>query len=260
MVKSAAEIATALRDIAKRLETTSDAPSIDAQYLVARVLGKDVTWVLTNIDAALTDPQIARLDTLVAERKTGKPLAYILGWAEFYGRRFFVNENVLVPRPETETLIEQAIKYIKDHAKNSANFTITDIGTGSGIIAITLALELPNLNTIVATDISSKALEIAKQNAAQHGVVNRIEFLQGDMLKPLQNRHIDLIVSNPPYVPTQEIDEAGSILETRGLLFEPRIALDGGPDGQDFVDQVKNSGIPAFIETINGEVLVENMD
>ena len=218
-------------------------------------------------------------------RKTGMPLAYILGEVDFFGRTFIVTPDVLIPRPDTEALIEKALEYIIRHAGLRPGIheeiTIADICTGSGIIVITLALELEKLMQLkaneaksyrfIATDISPAAIAIAKQNAQNHGVADTIEFIEGDMLDPFdfaqgKPHKIDLIVSNPPYIQTSELDAIYSPQQPYlphfnakrwnvGLLFEPRIALDGGPDGQKFVNQIKTSGIPAIIETTGGAII-----
>lgn len=231
------------------LAEVSDAPELDARWLAERV----------ESDEAL-------FWELVEERKTGKPLAYILGEWEFFGRRFFVNEDVLVPRPETEVLVEKALEYID---KSAGINTIADIGTGSGCVAITLALELqkpapaPSLVRegyhIHATDISEKALAVAKKNAKRHGVLDQIDFRHESIEETLKRKDIDFIVSNPPYVPTDELAQAGCARDTRGLLFEPKIALDGGADGRKFIKKIEDSGIPAICETINGDLTFFNI-
>ncbi len=255
----------------------SDEPRIDAERLLLHVLKQtESAWLYAHPDHTLTQSEAQGFKDLVAERATGKPLAYILGEWEFYGRPFYVTPDVLIPRPETEHLIEAALSHLtlslSSLEERDYPFTIVDIGTGSGCIAITLALELsrrgrdslssseereakPGEVKIFATDISPAALAVAKRNAQRHGVLNKIEFLEGDMLKPLKGRQIDLIVSNPPYIPTAEVSKARSTLETRGLKFEPRAALDGGPDGHIFVNQIKNAGIPALVETTGGHIV-----
>jgi release factor glutamine methyltransferase len=244
----------------------SDAPDIDAERLVLHSLGqRESAWLYAHSGDKLTAEQQTHLEALIARRATGEPLAYILGEWEFYGRPFLVTPDVLVPRPETEKLVEAALEYIRAHNKP---LTVADVGTGSGIIAITLACELAQFKIqnskfkILATDISPAALIIAKKNAERHGVADRIEFVEGDMLAPLEGRQVDLIVSNPPYIPTQEVEShfapkmgaSRDKLEARGLKFEPRIALDGGPDGQTFVEQIKAAGIPALVEVTGGRI------
>lgn len=270
---------------AQKLNDVSDAPALDAERLLLHVLGEAESSVLyAHGEKELSAQQAERLEALIARRATGEPLAYILGEWEFYGRPFFVTPDVLIPRPETENLVEAALSYLSRSSPKLGEgplpFVIADIGTGSGCVAITLVLELsthyslPTTNWhIIATDISPAALAVAQKNAERHGVVDSIEFIQEDMLAfldtPTPSRSpsdrgrkakIDLIVSNPPYIPTAELDSPAprgvqGKLETAGLKFEPRIALDGGIDGQKFVEQIKNAGIPALVETTDGVIV-----
>lgn len=252
-----------------QLSFSSDEPRVDAERLALHILNQsESAWLYAHGDYVLTNEQRLLMEKLVAERISGKPLAYILGEWDFYGRPFIVTTDVLIPRPKTEELISAALKYINIWQQNSDHLlTIADIGTGCGCIAVTLALEL-RINKpesiIVATDLSLAALAVARRNAERHGVLDSIDFRCGDMLAPLAGRRIDLIVSNPPYVPSQELAEltaasngraARNKTETRGLDFEPRLALDGGPDGQQYVEQIKNAGVPALVEITNGQII-----
>ena len=248
--------------IAASLRAISDAPDLDADRILLHVLNKqDASYLIAHSNEIISEQNLQTILDMVEKRKTGMPLAYILGHADFYGRTFLVTSDVLVPRPDTELLIDRALEYVKNNFSDKKEITIADICTGSGIIAITLALELPDTR-LIATDISSAALEIAQQNAEKHDVADRIEFLQGDMLSPTSNKHIDLIVSNPPYLPAEALAKAGRAVETTGLLFEPRIALDGGEDGLKFVNQIiefsQENNIPAIIETVGGEIITAN--
>lgn len=257
-------IHSAIRLAQTQLSPASDAPQLDSERLLLHVLNQSETaWLYTHPEQPLTLPQQQRFGQLVARRAAGQPLAHILGEWEFYGRPFYVTPDVLIPRPVTEGLVDAALRYIKLwEQKNNQPPTIADVGTGSGCIAVTLCLETGN--QIIATDISLAALAVAKKNAERHGVAAKIAFLQGDMLKPLQNRKVDLIVSNPPYIPSQELNRSRFALrsgatrgksEAFGLRFEPRFALDGGPDGQRFVNQIKSAGIPALVETTGGQII-----
>lgn len=256
---------------ARALRTYSDAPNLDADRIVLHVLGRrDPSYLIAHATNALSQTQKQEIMRMANQRKTGMPLAYVVGEADFYGRTFMVTPDVLVPRPDTETLIETALDFIHKNFLDKQEIMIADIGTGSGCIAITLALELSSRLSVVhckfvATDISAAALATAKQNAKNHGVLEKIEFIQGDMLDAIKNRYVDLIVSNPPYIPTAELDAIYCAPKpylphskdnpwNNGLIFEPRIALDGGIDGQTFVDQIKASKIPAIIETTGGIV------
>jgi release factor glutamine methyltransferase len=174
-----------------------------------------------------------QLYRLVRRRLSHEPSAYITGQREFYGLDFQVNRDVLIPRPETETLVETALELAAQQGPKGVGseqaMRIGDIGTGSGAVAIALAVHLPSAH-IFATDISPAALEVARDNAAHHGVEQRIEFLQGDLLEPLQTT-VHLLVANLPYVRTDEWRELPPELR----LHEPRLALDGGVDGLDLI-------------------------
>ncbi len=160
---------------------------------------------------------------LIRHRLNGEPTAYITGHCEFYGIDFYVDSSVLIPRPESELLVEKALTL----AQNHAIATIAEIGTGCGAIAISLALNLPKVK-IYATDISTPALKVALFNCQKHGLVNRVCLLQGDMLDPLP-KPVNLIVANLPYVKEAEIDTGN---------FEPLLALNGGSDGLDHLRQL----------------------
>ncbi|PIT98330.1 MAG: hypothetical protein COT71_01305 [Candidatus Andersenbacteria bacterium CG10_big_fil_rev_8_21_14_0_10_54_11] len=247
----------ALREARSVLRFDSDAPSLDAERLVLHAMGRrEPSWLAAHGDEQLPDAAAAHLASLVRRRQTGEPLAYILNEWEFYGRRFFIDEQVLVPRPDTEMLVERALEYVLRQARP---LIIADIGTGSGCVVITLALELAtviSLPAFIATDISPATLSVAKRNAKKFRVLDKIEFIQSNMLDFLKGRKtmVDLIVSNPPYVTSQELAQAGQTPDTIGLTFEPKVALDGGSDGQNFIRQIAVSGIPAFVEVTGGRV------
>jgi release factor glutamine methyltransferase len=209
----------------------------DAQVLLAHVLGISRPQLIANLNTPLELIQIDSATQAFAQLQAGIPLPYILGHWEFFGFDFEVNEHVLIPRPETELLVEKAISYLKS---NPDKRNVIDVGTGSGIIAISIAKHIPDAK-ILATDISPKALEIAKRNAIKNNVENQIEFAECDLL--LDRRpgtidrdfpstvhrlsSIDLICANLPYIPTQTLHE----LKIYGK--EPTLALDGGEDGLD---------------------------
>jgi len=250
-------IEEALRMGRQRLAIISDSPAIDADRLLLKTLGRDETsWLIAHGDEELGLEDTLRYKHLLARREAGEPLAYVLGQWDFYGRTFEVSADVLVPRPATENLIHESL-LLSDamSATLERKVVLADIGTGSGCIAITLLLESPHIDHIYATDLSEEALAVARINAERHNVLDRITFLNGDMLDPIIEKHIDLVVSNPPYVPTEELSRERTI-ETRGLDFEPRMALDGGANGLKFVDQIKEHHFPAIVETLGGEIEV----
>jgi release factor glutamine methyltransferase len=202
---------------------------VDAHVLVAHVLDVNRAWIAANPMHVLTETQDARIDTLVAQRSLGHPVAYLLGAREFYGRDFAVCPDVLIPRPETETLVEAALDFLR-HCRESGNPSVLDLGTGSGAIAVTLACERPQL-AIVATDASAAALDVARANARAHGCADRIRFARGSWYEAVPRLAFDLIVANPPYV------AAGDAHLAEGdLRFEPASALtDGSADGLDSI-------------------------
>lgn len=242
------------------LNQSSDAPALDVERLLLNTFQQhDASWLITHDQEELSQTQEKKYIIYVKERASGKPLAYILGTWEFYGREFTISPEVLVPRPDTEHLITRALLIIaRLSTQKKRTLIIADIGTGSGCIAVTLALESPDIKTIFATDISPTALAVAKKNAEAYKVTEKIQFLQGNMLEPIKHQDIDLIVSNPPYVPTDELQRRPTSA-TIGLMYEPKIALDGGPDGLLFIKQIQDSGIPAIIETVGGNILSLNL-
>jgi len=195
--------------------------SLEGEILLRQALGIDRVRLYANLNSELSAEQENDFWHLVQRRLSGEPTAYIAGHREFYGLDFFVDRRVLIPRPETELMVEEAIRLAQTH--NIA--TVADIGTGCGAIAISLAVNLPRIK-IYASDVSAGALEVARMNCEKHGVAGRIRLLRGDMLAPLAEP-VDLILANLPYVTEQEVS-------TSALAdFEPRLALDGGSDGLD---------------------------
>lgn len=242
----------------------SDAPALDAAYLLLHALNKQETsWLHAHGTALLSGAVAEHYEQLLRKRRRGIPLAYILGSQEFYGRRFLVTPDVLIPRPTTEDLVARALVHINQlHAEFKRPLVVADIGTGSGCIAVTLALETSPevVARVFATDISAAALVVARTNARRYDVESRLTFLRGDLLQPLRTLSVDCIVSNPPYVPTAALAHALSALTpaTRGLQFEPRQALDGGTDGQTFTRQLRAKKIPLLLEETGGRVRAYN--
>ncbi len=194
-------------------------PSLESELLIRHVLNIDDVRLYLQLECELIPEEEKEFWHLIERRFKREPTAYIVGHREFYGFDFCVDPNVLIPRPESELLVEKALKLAQKHVL----VTIAEVGTGSGAIAISLALNLPQAK-IYATDISAAALKVALLNCHKHGVVNRVSLLFGDMLAPLPEP-VDLIVANLPYVRTAEL------LQISALTFEPSLALNGGPDG-----------------------------
>jgi release factor glutamine methyltransferase len=201
----------------------------DAELLMLHVLGKDKAWLLAHPHEILTAGETVRYYALVDRRLAGEPIQYIIGETEFYGLPFQVNHDVLIPRPETEHLVEKVIELAGGfHRSLIPQPRIVDVGTGSGAIAVTLAAKLAYAE-ITAIDLSAPALAVARRNAKSNGVAGKIRFLQGDLLAPVAEERFEIVVSNPPYVPQGDRD--GLAVEVRD--FEPRLALFAGDTGLD---------------------------
>lgn len=198
-----------------------DAP-IEAEALMRHILQYDRARYFASLNDPLDGGQQARLDHLIRRRVQGEPLAYITGRREFYALDFIVNPDTLIPRQETELLVDKTLEWARRQRRTA--LTIADVGTGSGAIAVALVHALPDAK-IYATDISAAALEVAAQNCHKHGVTDRVALMRGDLLTPLP-RKMDAIVSNPPYIAT-----ALMLCLQREVRREPRIALHGGADG-----------------------------
>ena len=213
-----------LQSASAQLDPISESAALDAQVLLAHFLKKSRSWIHAHNEEPIEENLETALNETLSQLSNGTPLPYLLGHWEFYGLDFIVTPDVLIPRPETELLVETALDWLNTHPQRRR---ATDIGTGSGCIAITLAKHCPDL-TLTALDISPAALEIAAQNAAANVVQEQITFMQGNLTQPLDDQY-DLICSNPPYIPSYKLS---------GLAVakhEPALALDGGPEGLDAI-------------------------
>jgi release factor glutamine methyltransferase len=216
---------------------------LDAEALLLHVFrhihpDRNRAWLMAHQnDPASSDTRI-HFEVLVKRRLSGEPIQYILGETEFYGLPFRVNPAVLIPRPETELLVEEALK----RAAQFAHPRVVDVGTGSGCISIALAAHLPNA-AIATIDISSEALDLALQNAELNEAVDRVRFLQGDLLAPVAGEQFELIVSNPPYVPTT--DRSSLSVEVRD--HEPAMGLFAGDDGLDIYRRLIPTAYEALV-------------
>jgi release factor glutamine methyltransferase len=217
-------IAEALRETGRRLEAVGGSGRLDAALLLEYVTDEPRENFITDDARALAPDEQLALALVVERRLAGTPIAYITGEAGFYGRTFGVDERVLVPRPETEHVVEALIAALRASGKTRGN--VADVGTGSGAIAISLAAELPDA-WIFGTDISHGAIDVARRNAARNNVFQSCTFLHGDLAAPLGRfAPFDGLAANLPYVPTAAIPQAPD-----PVAFEPSLALDGGPDG-----------------------------
>jgi release factor glutamine methyltransferase len=207
----------------------SDSPRLDTQLFLSHVCGLDKVQLYVQFERPLVAEELATLKELIRRRSDGEPVAYILGERDFYGRTFEVSPDVLIPRPETEHLVDLALTWLRTHAIEAPK--LVDVGTGSGAIAVSLAAELPTA-IVVATDISPGALEVAARNAEKHGVREQVKFTRGDLLEPLKTAGaVDAVISNPPYLDDELMASAARDV----VEFEPRLALHGGPDGLDIL-------------------------
>jgi release factor glutamine methyltransferase len=223
-------IKTLLQNATQQLAITSDSPRLDAEILLSHVTGKSRTWFMTWPEAELDATAITRFRELLQQRLGGIPVAYLTGTREFWSRDFLVTSSTLIPRPETELLIEITLQLAA--AYPARPLRIADLGTGSGAIAVTLALELP-YTEVYAVDFSAAALAVAQQNAERLGARN-VEFLHGDWLEPLAHEApFDFIVSNPPYIAAADIH-----LSQGDVRFEPQNALVSGTDGLDAIRRI----------------------
>ena len=215
-------IDTALAEAVSQLEKSSDSPRLDAELLLMQALDVTRSYLIAHPEDTLDDHSAARFHTLLKRRADGEPIAYISGVKEFWTLELMVSPATLVPRPETELLVQLALNQIPREGACS----VVDLGTGSGAIALSLATERPDCK-VTATDASGDALRVAMENARQHDLVN-VEFLEGSWFEPLGDRVFDIVVSNPPYVR----DDDPALAELR---HEPITALASGNDGLDAV-------------------------
>lgn len=217
-------IGEALKNARAQIASVSDSASLDAQVLLCAVLDVERAYILAHPEQPLSASQQASYTAWVQRRAAGEPIAYILGRRGFYDLEFIVAPGVLIPRPETELLLEQALAYTQAHPAAR----VVDVGTGSGALAVTLAVHAPAA-TVCAVDISPDALAIARQNADLHAA--NVTFYEGDLLTPLiaQGIRVDVVMANLPYIASDELPALAV------SQYEPRLALDGGGDGLDVI-------------------------
>jgi len=226
-----------------------DSPRLQAELLLAHVLQLPRMKLYLNFERELSDNELTSVRELVRRRGQREPLQHIIGSTSFCGLEIAVSRGVLIPRPETELLAELGWEFLKKHAKSET--TALDFGTGSGCIAIALAVKCPAAK-VVALDASEEALVVAEKNAERNGVRSRVDFLQSDGFAMLSSENkFDLIISNPPYIPRAEIET----LEPEVRDFDPHAALDGGADGLDYYRRLAVEA-PAFLRP-NGRIMLE---
>ena len=240
-MKSDDTVVKAIRHGTKILRST-DEPQLEAEVLLAHYLNVSRSWLAAHPEAFLSERVLDSYKDALQRRNGGEPLPYLLGYWEFFGISFAVDKRALIPRPETEIIVEHSISI----AGNNLNTRIADVGTGCGTIAIALALNLPDA-LLFATDISQDALSLARTNSIHHAVHNRIEFIQTDLLT--STGKFDIICANLPYLTTQE---ACTLAVGR---HEPRLALDGGPSGMHIIRKMIATASNHLID--GGSLLME---
>jgi release factor glutamine methyltransferase len=203
-----------------QLKPVSDNPALEAQMVIAHVLGKPRSWIFAHPEFIISDSVLEILTSTLKSVAEGYPFAYLTGEREFFGRPFDIQPGVLVPRPETELLVEEAIHWLKDHPERRQ---VADIGCGSGCIAVTLAAEIPDAR-VIAVDLDPLAVQITIKNAQKHEVNQRLHVAVGNLLESV-DEPCDLICANLPYIPSK------TLIGLPAARFEPILALDGGPDG-----------------------------
>lgn len=235
-----------LSDASKRLGSLTDDPALEARVLASHVTGRPSAWLLAHPELDLTADQASALEALLQRRLDGQPLPYVIGRWEFFGLDFDLTPDVLIPRPETELLLETAIAWAQIHHPART----IDVGTGSGCIAVALAFHCRDL-AITATDISPAALALAHRNAQKHGVAERVAMVECDLFPAGDSPALkfDLIVSNPPYIPTEKMKQ------TPVYGREPTLALDGGADGLSVLSRLLEGAARRL--SVGGLLLVE---
>ncbi len=234
MVKSLVSLRDALTTAIDRLTAARvPSPRMNAELLLRFTLDCDRAYLYAHPERELTTEEQTRYEEALAQRARGIPAQYITGHQEFWGMDFIVNPAVLIPRPETEHVIETVLQLVNGGRASSPGMRIVDVGTGSGCIALALAKELPEAE-VHATDISPAALEVARANAARHQLENRIQFHETDLLQCLERARLDFVVSNPPYVGESEQDQ----VQLGVRKFEPRKAVFAGPTGLEVIERL----------------------
>ena len=246
--ESESKVCALLSRLEKRFADAGvDSPGLDAQIILAVVLGCDRAHLHAYPEKVVPHEALAKAEALARRREAREPMAYILGEREFWSMSFSVSPDVLIPRPESELLVERAVALLREKGESG----ILDVGCGSGVVGLAVAGELTEA-CVTLLDLCPKALEVARRNAIKFGLANRTRYLVSDLFDALaEGEEFDLIVSNPPYVATGELD--GLMPEVSS--FEPRLALDGGADGMDFIRRIIEEA-PAYLAH-GGSLLIE---
>lgn len=243
--------------VAQLLSAGIKSPELDTKVLLKHVLQKDEVFLLSYPKTELSTAENLELKKLLKRRKNNEPIAYITGHKEFFGYDFTVTPDVLIPRPETEFLVEQALNHTESGVRSS-EFDILDLGTGSGCIIISLikSLSTPKLCTFHASDLSQKALSIAKKNAQTHDIADKINFCKSDLFaNPLLHKKYDLIIANLPYVPKTVHSSQFTVHSEKGIDFEPQGAIFANDNGSSVIKKFLDQA-PSFLKN-QGAILIE---
>ncbi len=241
-------IGRALHSATERLRAPSPSTaSLDAQVILASVLGVDRSWLFAHYDYELNESEAEAYTDLIVRRIVGEPVAYLIGRKEFYGLDLAVDQRVLIPRPETELLVDEVLRFMELYGPRAVR--IADIGTGSGAIALALATNSPHA-VLYATDLSEEALSVARRNVEQHDSNNQVRLLQGDLLEPLYEQ-VEIIVANLPYINRHDY----ATLEPTVRDFEPKLALEAGDDGLEAIRRLLKNA-PRYLRP-NGMIFLE---
>jgi release factor glutamine methyltransferase len=198
---------------------------LDTELLLAKALNLNRIDLYLKFDQLLNETEVSNCREFVRRRAQGEPVAYILGEKDFYGHTFLVSKDVLIPRPETELLVEESINWLQKKFTEEESPNVLDLGTGSGCIAISILLEMKNAKAILV-DVSQAAIEVAKKNAEKHGVLERCQFIVGDAAEISINKKLDIIISNPPYIANEDLN-----VEDNVKKYEPHLALFANDEG-----------------------------
>ena len=256
--KMSASIGTALSEAARTLDANISEPRLDAGVLMSHVIGRDRAFLVAHPEATIAEHQLKQFEEFIARRAQGEPLQYITGHQEFFKLDFEVTPDVLIPRPETELIVDAVLELVDTNAE----FAFADLGTGSGCLAVSILHECRKTRAL-AIDTSEQALRIAQRNAERHRVANRLRLVQSDLFEAISvNETLDLIVSNPPYVSDDEMKTL-----QREVQREPRAALAGGRDGLalirrllvDAPDHLRPGGYLVFEFGINQDVAIRDL-
>jgi len=214
-----------------------DSPRLSAELLLSYVLGLKRIELYTQFNKVVVEEELSQLHELVRRAGTHEPIAYLTGKKEFYSLEFDITKDCLIPRPETELLVEHAIEFLRTRSEETRCFEVCDLCTGCGCVAIAIARNIANCK-IVATDVSDTALAVAERNITKHGLGSRLKLLKGDLYEPiipgLGPAKFDLVVCNPPYVSEPEFEKLPANVKN----FEPKVALTAGPDGLDIIKKI----------------------